>query len=46
LLHDGRQRRVAALVASLTVLSVNDRALLARSLPVLEKISGTTRAAK
>ena len=46
LLHDGRQRRVAALVASLTALSVHDRALLARSLPVLEKISGTTRAAK
>lgn len=46
LLHDGRQRRVAALVASLTALSASDRALLARSLPVLEKISGTTRAAK
>jgi DNA-binding MarR family transcriptional regulator len=46
LLHDGRQRRVAALVASLTALSANDRALIARSLPVLEKISGTTRAAK
>ena len=46
LLHDGRQRRVAALVASLTALSATDRALLARSLPVLEKISGTTRAAK
>jgi DNA-binding MarR family transcriptional regulator len=46
LLHDGRQRRVAALVASLTALSAADRALLARSLPVLEKISGTTRAAK
>ena len=46
LLHDGRQRRVAALVASLAALSGADRALLARSLPVLEKISGTTRAAK
>ena len=46
LLHDGRQRRVAALVASLTALPAKDRALLAQSLPVLEKISGTTRAAR
>jgi len=46
LLHDGRQRRVAALVASLSALPASDRALLARALPVLEKISGTTRAAK
>lgn len=46
LLHDGRQRRVAALVASLTALSASDRTALARSLPVLEKISGTTRAPK
>jgi DNA-binding MarR family transcriptional regulator len=44
LLHDGRQRRVAALVATLTALPASDRALLARALPVLERISGTTRA--
>ena len=44
LLHDGRQRRVAALVASLSALPANDRALLARALPVLEKISRTIRA--
>ena len=43
LLHDGRQRRVAALVASLSALRASDRALLARALPVLEKISGTAR---
>lgn len=43
LLHDGRQRRVAALVASLSALRASDRALLARALPVLETISGTTR---
>jgi len=46
LLYEGRQRRVAALVASLTALPAADRALLARALPVLEKISGTARAAK
>jgi DNA-binding MarR family transcriptional regulator len=46
LLHDGRQRRVAALVASLSALPAHDRALLARALPVLEKISGTTRASR
>ena len=46
LLHEGRQRRVAALVASLTALPARDRAMLARALPVLEKISGTTRAAR
>jgi len=46
LLYEGRQRRVAALVASLTALPASDRALLARALPVLEKISGTARAAK
>lgn len=46
LLHDGRQRRVAALVASLSALPARDRALLARALPVLEKISGTTRASR
>ncbi len=43
LLHDGRQRRVAALVASLSALPARDRALLARALPVLERISGTSR---
>jgi DNA-binding MarR family transcriptional regulator len=46
LLHDGRQRRVAALVASLSALPARDRALLARALPVLEKISGTARASR
>jgi DNA-binding MarR family transcriptional regulator len=38
-LHDGRQRRVATLVASLGSLSTRDRALLARALPVLERIA-------
>lgn len=38
-LHDGRQRRVAALVSSLGALSGRDRALLARALPVLERIA-------
>lgn len=38
-LHDGRQRRVAALVASLGALSSRDRAQLARALPVLERIA-------
>ena len=38
-LHDGRQRRVAALVASLRELSVRRRALLARAIPVLERIA-------
>jgi DNA-binding MarR family transcriptional regulator len=38
-LHDGRQRRVAALVASLGALTGRDRALLARALPVLERIA-------
>jgi len=46
LLHDGRQRRVAALVASLSALSARDRALLVRALPVLERISGTARASR
>ncbi|HEY8795303.1 MAG TPA: MarR family transcriptional regulator [Gemmatimonadaceae bacterium] len=46
LLHDGRQRRVAALVASLSALSARDRTLLTRALPVLEKISGTARASR
>jgi DNA-binding MarR family transcriptional regulator len=40
LLHDGRQRRVAALVAALTALPARDRALLARALPVLERVTG------
>ncbi|MBA2683646.1 MAG: MarR family transcriptional regulator [Gemmatimonadaceae bacterium] len=39
LLHDGRQRRVAALVASLSALPARDRALLARALPVLEGVA-------
>jgi len=38
LLQDGRQRRVAALTASLGELSASDRALLARAIPVLERI--------
>jgi DNA-binding MarR family transcriptional regulator len=38
-LHDGRQRRVAALVASLDSLSVRDRALLARAIPLLEQLA-------
>lgn len=46
LLHDGRQRRVAALVASLSALPARDRVLLARALPVLERISGTARASR
>jgi DNA-binding MarR family transcriptional regulator len=41
-LHEGRQRRVAALVSSLRALSVRDRALLARALPVLERIARST----
>ncbi len=41
-LHDGRQRRVAALVASLGALSIRDGALLARALPVLERIARGT----
>jgi DNA-binding MarR family transcriptional regulator len=39
LLHEGRQRRVAALTASLAALAPRDRALLARALPVLERIA-------
>jgi DNA-binding MarR family transcriptional regulator len=42
LLHDGRQRRVAALVAALTALPARDRALLAHALPVLERVTGKT----
>jgi DNA-binding MarR family transcriptional regulator len=38
-LQEGRQRRVAALVSSLGALSARDRALLARALPVLERIA-------
>jgi DNA-binding MarR family transcriptional regulator len=38
LLHDGRQRRVATLAATLARLSVVDRAKLARALPVLERV--------
>ena len=38
-LHEGRQRRVAALVSSLGALSLRDRALLVRALPVLERIA-------
>jgi DNA-binding MarR family transcriptional regulator len=38
-LHDGRQRRVAALVASLGSLSVRERALLTRAIPLLERIA-------
>lgn len=39
LLHDGRQRRVAALVASLAALPARDRALLARALPIVERVA-------
>jgi DNA-binding MarR family transcriptional regulator len=38
-LQEGRRRRVAALVSSLGALSRHDRALLARALPVLERIA-------
>jgi DNA-binding MarR family transcriptional regulator len=38
-LHDGRQRRVTALVASLGALTVRERALLARAIPLLERIA-------
>ena len=38
LLQDGRRRRVAALTSSLGDLSASDRALLARAIPVLERI--------
>jgi DNA-binding MarR family transcriptional regulator len=38
-LQEGRRRRVAALVSSLGALPVRDRALLARALPVLERIA-------
>ena len=38
LLQEGRQRRVAMLAASLRALSAADRAVLARAVPVLEKV--------
>jgi len=38
LLQDGRQRRVAALTSSVAELSTEDRTLLARAVPVLERI--------
>ena len=38
LLHEGRQRRVAALTSSLAGLSAADRATLARAVPVLERV--------
>lgn len=41
LLQQGRQRRVAALTAALTELSARERALLARALPLLERVTGT-----
>src|SRR4051812_29879096 len=38
ILHEGRQRRVASLIASLADLPAKDRAILARALPILEKV--------
>jgi len=38
LLHEGRQRRVASLTASLADLPAKDRATLARALPILERV--------
>jgi DNA-binding MarR family transcriptional regulator len=38
LLQDGRRRRVAALTSSLAELSEGDRAVLARAVPVLERV--------
>ena len=38
LLQEGRRRRVAALAASLADLAADDRALLARAVPVLERV--------
>ncbi len=38
LLHEGRQRRVASLTASLAELPAKERAVLARALPILEKV--------
>ena len=42
LLQEGRQRRVATLADSLASLSADDRTLLARALPVLERIVRAT----
>lgn len=38
LLHEGRQRRVASLNASLAQLPAKERMLVARALPILEKV--------
>ncbi len=38
LLHDGRRRRVASLAAALADLPTNERAALAKAVPVLEKV--------
>ena len=42
LLHEGRQRRVASLAASLGELPAKERAALARALPILEKVVRAT----
>lgn len=39
LLHEGRQRRVAVLTASLRALPARDRELVVRALPILEKLA-------
>jgi DNA-binding MarR family transcriptional regulator len=39
LLYDGRRRRVASLAASLGELAAADRAALARTIPILEKVA-------
>jgi DNA-binding MarR family transcriptional regulator len=39
LLYDGRRRRVASLAASLGELAAPDRAALARTIPILEKVA-------
>ena len=39
LLHEGRARRVALLAASLGALSVAERAVLARALPIMEGVA-------
>jgi len=38
LLHDGRRRRVASLTASLASLPAGERKVIAKALPVLEKV--------
>jgi DNA-binding MarR family transcriptional regulator len=38
LLHDGRRRRVASLAASLRDLPEKERAVLAKAVPILEKV--------